>query len=65
MSLTKETTTKSIFHQLYKGKIFAKCPKCYRYLSIFEIYNEHCICGKIKFDKIILTTFEDDDVEDL
>jgi len=56
--LKKESTTKSIFHLLYHKRIFAKCPKCDKYLALFEIYNENCgECGRIKFNKIILVDF--------
>jgi len=65
--LTKESTTKSIFHLLYHGRIFAQCPKCYKYLALFEAYNENCgTCGRIDFNKIILVDFmkEDQDFEE-
>lgn len=63
--LTKESTAKSIFHLLYHGRIYAQCGNCFKYLSLFETYNENCSsCGRIDFNKIILVDFSKRDDEE-
>lgn len=53
--LTKEQTTRAILKKLFENEIFAQCPECKKYLSFFEVYNNHCeFCGMIEFNDIIL-----------
>jgi len=63
--LKKEATVKSIFHLLYNGKIYSQCPFCFKYLTLFEAYNENCSeCGKVEFSKIILIDFSNEESEE-
>jgi len=53
--LTKDPDEKSILQMLFYGRIHAKCYKCNKYLTFFEVYNGHCcVCGNLDFEKIQL-----------
>jgi len=56
---TKKTIDGSVLQLLLESKLFAKCPKCSKYMSFFEVYNHNCsFCGKINFEEIILSSLD-------
>jgi len=52
---TKDSDIVAIFELMVKNEVFAKCPKCKKYMTLFETYNCNCsACGKINFNDIVL-----------
>jgi len=49
------TEEMAIFDLLFKNQVFAKCPKCKKYMSLFEVYNSNCsCCGKVNSGHITI-----------
>ena len=57
---TQEEVSIALSELLVAGKIFAKCPKCKKYLGLFEFSNHNCSkCGHLTFGDIVFIYAKD------